>query len=144
MYKINFCLALMHLHRIINYYFKKVNPEGSMSNHTTTQEDSDVANERLRLSEALDNQPLFDALVRENSLVVIELTKRYSGGLLAVDRLSIGVEPGECFGLLGINGAGKTSTFQMLTGDSIISSGEAWIDGYNIKKDIRKVGVVSL
>jgi len=109
------------------------------NNTSSTDEDSDVAIERHRLNQSLHNPDLFDALVRENSLVVINLTKRYSGGLVAVDRLSIGVLPGECFGLLGINGAGKTSTFQMLTGDSIISSGEAWLDGYNIKTDIRKV-----
>lgn len=36
----------------------------------------------------------------------------------------------QCFGLLGVNGAGKTSTFKMLTGDSSISAGDAFIKGY--------------
>lgn len=36
----------------------------------------------------------------------------------------------QCFGLLGVNGAGKTSTFKMLTGDISVSSGEAYVDGY--------------
>jgi len=36
----------------------------------------------------------------------------------------------QCFGLLGVNGAGKTSTFKMLTGDISVSSGEAHVDGY--------------
>ena len=36
----------------------------------------------------------------------------------------------QCFGLLGVNGAGKTSTFKMLTGDISVSSGEAFVDGY--------------
>lgn len=35
----------------------------------------------------------------------------------------------QCFGLLGVNGAGKTSTFKMLTGDSIVTSGEAYLAG---------------
>jgi ATP-binding cassette, subfamily A (ABC1), member 3 len=42
----------------------------------------------------------------------------------------------ECFGLLGVNGAGKTSTFKMLTGDETISSGEAWVKGINIKTNM--------
>lgn len=52
------------------------------------------------------------------------------GRILAVDRLCLGVRPGECFGLLGVNGAGKTSTFKMLTGDECTSGGEAFIDGH--------------
>uniref|UniRef100_A0A8D3B2N6 ABC transporter domain-containing protein n=1 Tax=Scophthalmus maximus TaxID=52904 RepID=A0A8D3B2N6_SCOMX len=65
----------------------------------------------------------------------------YSNGpnLLAVDRLSLAVGKGECFGLLGFNGAGKTTTFKMLTGDESITSGDAYIDGYSILRDIKKV-----
>lgn len=33
----------------------------------------------------------------------------------------------QCFGLLGVNGAGKTSTFKMLTGDSMVTGGEAYL-----------------
>ena len=36
--------------------------------------------------------------------------------VLAVDNVALGVQSGECFGLLGINGAGKTTIFKMLTG----------------------------
>lgn len=35
----------------------------------------------------------------------------------------------QCFGLLGVNGAGKTSTFKMLTGDSVVTGGEAYLAG---------------
>ena len=38
--------------------------------------------------------------------------------------LSFGVKQGECFGLLGINGAGKTTSFRMLTGDETPTSGK--------------------
>ena len=51
------------------------------------------------------------------------------GRILAVDRLCLGVRPGECFGLLGVNGAGKTSTFKMLTGDESTTGGEAFVSG---------------
>uniref|UniRef100_A0AAQ5ZS07 ABC transporter domain-containing protein n=1 Tax=Amphiprion ocellaris TaxID=80972 RepID=A0AAQ5ZS07_AMPOC len=59
--------------------------------------------------------------------------------LLAVDRLSLAVGKGECFGLLGFNGAGKTTTFKMLTGDESVTSGDAYIDGYSVRRDIKKV-----
>ena len=45
----------------------------------------------------------------------------------------------ECFGLLGVNGAGKTSTFQMLTGDCTFSAGDALIDGFSCKTEIEMV-----
>lgn len=51
------------------------------------------------------------------------------GRILAVDRLCLGVRPGECFGLLGVNGAGKTTTFKMLTGDEYTTEGEAFVNG---------------
>lgn len=55
---------------------------------------------------------------------------RKMGRILAVDRLCLGVRPGECFGLLGVNGAGKTTTFKMLTGDESTTGGEAFIQGH--------------
>jgi len=61
------------------------------------------------------------------------------GSLLAVDRLSLAVGKGECFGLLGFNGAGKSTTFKMLTGDESVTRGDAYIDGYSVLRDIKKV-----
>lgn len=45
----------------------------------------------------------------------------------------------ECFGLLGVNGAGKTSTFKMLMGDESISSGDAYVGGHSVKTNVIKV-----
>ena len=43
--------------------------------------------------------------------------------------MSFRVSKGHCFGLLGVNGAGKTATFQMMTGENLITSGDVSICG---------------
>ncbi|XP_066546484.1 phospholipid-transporting ATPase ABCA3 [Amia ocellicauda] len=100
-------------------------------------EDRDVAEERKRV---LECQPAVESMLG-SPLILQELSKVYSSGegLLAVDRLSLAVGKGECFGLLGFNGAGKTTTFKMLTGDETVTGGDAYIDGYSILRDIKKV-----
>ncbi len=49
------------------------------------------------------------------SLKVQGLTKSYTPFTKAVDNLSFALNPGDCFALLGITGAGKTTTFKCLT-----------------------------
>jgi ABC-2 type transport system ATP-binding protein len=69
------------------------------------------------------------------------LTRRF-GDFTAVDGLTIAVEAGEVFGLLGANGAGKTVTLKMLTTLLPPSSGNAWVAGYDIRRhaaDVRRV-----
>lgn len=53
-----------------------------------------------------------------------------NGRNIAVDRSCFGVPNGQCFGLLGVNGAGKTSIFQMLTGDVDVTQGYATLNGH--------------
>jgi ABC-2 type transport system ATP-binding protein len=61
-----------------------------------------------------------------------QLTKRFPGDILAVDRLDLAVFPGEVFGLLGPNGAGKTTTAGMLTTRVIPTSGKAIVAGIDV------------
>ena len=75
--------------------------------------------------------------MKNENLVLQGLTKYYNSNL-AVNQLRLSVENGECFGLLGVNGAGKTSTFKMMTGDEQISSGDVWIRGSSMKNDMLK------
>jgi len=56
----------------------------------------------------------------------------------AVTDLSFGLQQGECFALLGVNGAGKSTTFKSLTGMVNPSSGKVQISGFDIKKDFEK------
>uniref|UniRef100_A0A8C7D5T6 P-type phospholipid transporter n=1 Tax=Oncorhynchus kisutch TaxID=8019 RepID=A0A8C7D5T6_ONCKI len=94
-------------------------------------EDVDVARERARIHKGGSEKDL---------LRICDLSKVYSGKKIpAVDRVCVGVPAAECFGLLGINGAGKTTTFKMLTGDISISGGEAFLNGYSIRTEMRDV-----
>jgi ABC-2 type transport system ATP-binding protein len=63
-----------------------------------------------------------------------ELTRRF-GDVLAVDRLTLKVQPGEIFGFLGPNGAGKTTTIRMLAALIEPTSGQATVAGYRLGKD---------
>ncbi|XP_042650742.1 phospholipid-transporting ATPase ABCA7 isoform X2 [Tyto alba] len=95
------------------------------------EEDQDVARERARVG----STPPHDHL-----LLLKDLTKVYRRGKApAVDRLCVAIPPGECFGLLGVNGAGKTSTFAMLTGDTEVTLGEAWLKGHSVLTDLQSV-----
>src|SRR6187455_3428552 len=63
----------------------------------------------------------------------VELTKRFEHAgrdVLAVDRISFRVAKGEVYGLLGANGAGKTSTLRMILGLLAPTSGYAEVDGH--------------
>jgi ABC-2 type transport system ATP-binding protein len=65
---------------------------------------------------------------------VRDLTRRF-GALTAVDRLSFDVAPGELFGLVGPDGAGKTTTLRMLAGVLRPSDGDAAIHGTSVARD---------
>uniref|UniRef100_A0A4W3I231 ATP-binding cassette, sub-family A (ABC1), member 4a n=1 Tax=Callorhinchus milii TaxID=7868 RepID=A0A4W3I231_CALMI len=101
------------------------------TNLPVIEEDEDVSLERERITKGVSKNDI---------LKIKELSKYYVGRTRpAVNRLCIGVRPGECFGLLGVNGAGKTTTFKMLTGDTDPSSGDASIAGYSIHTNIHDV-----
>ncbi|HIC19477.1 TPA: ABC transporter ATP-binding protein, partial [Candidatus Poribacteria bacterium] len=72
----------------------------------------------------------------------IDLTKAF-GQLIAVDKITLQIEPGELFGFLGPNGAGKTTTINMLTGLIRPTSGTAIIDGFDVSLNPRQVKAVT-
>jgi ABC-2 type transport system ATP-binding protein len=65
---------------------------------------------------------------------VRSLTRRF-GALTAVDALSFEVAKGELFGLVGPDGAGKTTTLRMLAGVLTPTSGDALLRGVSVAKD---------
>ena len=76
------------------------------------------------------------------SITVQNLTKSYGKAknkVLAVDDVSFEVNPGEIFGLIGPDGAGKTSIFRMLTTVLLPDSGSASIEGLDMVKDYKEI-----
>jgi ABC-2 type transport system ATP-binding protein len=67
-----------------------------------------------------------------------DLTRRFDG-FTAVDAITFQVEPGEVFGFLGANGAGKTTAIRMLIGVLQPTSGSATVAGYDIRTQAEQV-----
>lgn len=69
-------------------------------------------------------------------LKIDHLCKKYiNSDVYAVKDLCMEVKPGEMFGFLGLNGAGKSTTIKCITGIYPFDSGTIEIDGHDIKKD---------
>jgi ABC-2 type transport system ATP-binding protein len=66
------------------------------------------------------------------------LTKRF-GSFVAVDRLDLAVQPGEVFGFLGSNGAGKSTAIRMLCGLLAPSGGTGRVLGVDVARDPEEV-----
>jgi len=77
---------------------------------------------------------------------VRNLTRRF-GAFVAVDGVSFDVQPGEIFGFLGSNGAGKSTTIRMLCGLLQPTSGTALVGGIDVSRDPegvkRRIGYMS-
>src|SRR5215831_16369696 len=65
---------------------------------------------------------------------LLDVSKRY-GTKVAVDNLTLRIEPGELFAFLGPNGAGKTTTIKMIVGLLFPTSGEVRVGGFDLRRD---------
>jgi ABC-type multidrug transport system ATPase subunit len=79
-----------------------------------------------------------------SAITLNNITKTYNKKtVLAVDDVSFSVEKGEIFGLIGPDGAGKTSIFRVLTTLLLPDKGTASVVGYDVVKDFHKIrGIV--
>ena len=69
-----------------------------------------------------------------NDMLVIDgLTKTYPGGKRAVDGLSLRVRPGEIYGFIGHNGAGKSTTIRAVCGVMDFDGGTITVDGLDVR-----------
>ncbi|MGO8753451.1 MAG: ATP-binding cassette domain-containing protein [Thermoguttaceae bacterium] len=68
-----------------------------------------------------------------------EALSKSFGDLTAVDRLTFAVNEGEIFGLVGPDGAGKTTSMRLLTSIMEPTSGDAWVAGHHIVRDAEAI-----
>lgn len=73
-----------------------------------------------------------------DAIVTDRLTKRY-GAVTALDEVSLAVARGELFGLIGPDGAGKTTLFRLLTTLLTPDQGRAEVDGLDIVRDYKQI-----
>ena len=91
------------------------------SDASSDDDDEDVAVERHRIVESGGDAG--------DLLTMQDMRKTYRGGKQAVRGVTAGVAMGSCFGLLGLNGAGKSTIFKMLTGEEALTHGDALVRG---------------
>jgi ABC-type multidrug transport system ATPase subunit len=88
-------------------------------------EDQDVKKERMTVQQIIESRKMSD-----QAMVISNLSKQYDcGGFKAVKDISFTIKRGECFGLLGTNGAGKTSSFEMMSANLPKTSGKCYLNG---------------
>uniref|UniRef100_A0A8C6DUL3 ABC transporter domain-containing protein n=1 Tax=Moschus moschiferus TaxID=68415 RepID=A0A8C6DUL3_MOSMO len=106
-----------------------------LQNAESVPGDQDVEEEAKMIKNSWED------LCKKNPLVLKELSKVKSDIVppLAVNKVSFTVQAEECFGLLGLNGAGKTTIFKILTGEESIISGDAFVNSISVSSDLRKV-----
>ena len=76
------------------------------------------------------------------AVVVENIVKRYGlkkDEVIALQGISFEVEPGELFGIIGPDGAGKTSLFRILTTLLLAEQGTATVNGLDVVKDYKKI-----
>ena len=76
--------------------------------------------------------------MKEVAINIDKVHKHY-GSVNALQDISLKVEKGELFGLIGPDGAGKTSLFRILTSLLIPDSGQASIEGFDVVMDFREI-----
>ncbi|XP_048195508.1 ATP-binding cassette sub-family A member 13 isoform X1 [Perognathus longimembris pacificus] len=109
--------------RILLHWDLLWQPRGhTVLEHTVKfSKDRDVEKEQMRV---------FEGRTSGDILVLCNLSKSYRSfckKVTAVEDVTVGIPKGECFGLLGVNGAGKSTMFKMLNGEIPPSSGHAVI-----------------
>lgn len=74
-----------------------------------------------------------------SDIIRIDGLNKAFGEIRAVDGLSFCVKEGELFAFLGVNGAGKSTTINIMCGQLPKDSGEIYIDGYDLDRSISEV-----
>src|SRR5262249_60349139 len=76
--------------------------------------------------------PLLSGMAAMNALLEARGLSKHFGGVLALDELDLAVAPDEILGLIGPNGSGKTTFFNVITGIYAADAGRVSFDGADI------------
>eukprot|EP00930_Biecheleria_cincta_P018168 TRINITY_DN14242_c0_g1_i1.p1 TRINITY_DN14242_c0_g1~~TRINITY_DN14242_c0_g1_i1.p1 ORF type:complete len:1637 (-),score=334.42 TRINITY_DN14242_c0_g1_i1:548-5458(-) len=113
--------------------------DGGAASVEVDAENEDVRMERQRIADLTKN----GSTNPDGLLYTLRLKKRFAPlfkkPFTAVQDVTFGVDPGNCFAMLGTNGAGKTTCINVLTGTTFPSDGTAAIDGNRIPNDLQKI-----
>nr|APD26547.1 ATP-binding cassette transporter subfamily A member 3-like X1 protein [Brachionus koreanus] len=101
---------------------------------------SEIEDDVKKEIERIDESNLAKLSQHEPLIVkkLLKLFKKKNIRLSAVDNMSFGVPSQTCFGLLGMNGAGKSTTFKIITGELEPNKGEVLVNGYSVKSENMK------
>ena len=67
--------------------------------------------------------------------IKVENVSKHYGACVALDHISLGVQPGEIYGLIGPDGAGKTTLFRILVTLLLPDNGKALVEGLDVARD---------
>lgn len=74
----------------------------------------------------------------QNILSIVDVSKTYASGFMALKKVNLEIRRGEIFALLGPNGAGKTTLISIICGIVNASTGYVTVDGHDIVRDYRQ------
>lgn len=91
-----------------------------------------------KMKSSTDNSPL-STVNYQLSIVNCQLVSKSFGKVKALERISFDVQPGELFGIIGPDGAGKTTLFRILTTLILADTGTVRVDGMDVVKDFKAI-----
>ncbi|KAF8769722.1 hypothetical protein HU200_006331 [Digitaria exilis] len=120
-------------------------PDGSFLQKPCTEPQASIEIDR---ADIMREREIVDRFLQQPdssySVIIDNIRKVYpprdgNAEKVAVKGFTLSIQRGQCFGLLGSNGAGKTSLISMLTGFTRPTSGTAYIDGLDIRTDMSNI-----
>ncbi|XP_077491952.1 phospholipid-transporting ATPase ABCA3-like [Amblyomma americanum] len=129
-------LSLLHSGHALQLRALMTGARGSLDSDDSAL-DEDVRAEKEHVRWLASNDASAQLESEGCALVASNLHKKF-GTLWAVRGINLALRRGECFGLLGVNGAGKSTTFQMLTGLLQPTAGDAYMADVALSASPRK------
>lgn len=98
--------------------------------------EEDVKREQERIAQCAQERTMPKICVSEFRKEYTSMTRE---PVVAVEKMSFGMDYGDCFVLLGVNGSGKSTTFKCLTNEYSPTSGSLMINGLDVQRNFTQV-----